>query len=163
MIEEASVFDQFNGLPMHVLLVHAAVVFVPLLALVAVVYALVPRVRGRVGWAAVLLAVGAPLAAFVAKQSGEAFKKRLVAGGIPAEGLAKITTHEGYGDLTFLFALALGIVTLLLVALTARSRSLPRIVQWGVSLVVVALAVGAGYFVFRTGDTGAMSVWGTGS
>src|SRR3712207_2115532 len=42
-MKEASVFDQFNGMPVHVLLVHAAVVFVPLLVLAAVVYAVVPR------------------------------------------------------------------------------------------------------------------------
>jgi hypothetical protein len=164
MIEEASVFDQFNGMPMHVLLVHAAVVFVPLLAVLAVVYALVPRFRAKVGWAAALLAVGAPVAALVAMLSGEAFKDRLLDQGMNAQGLAPITTHQGYGTLTFWFTLALGVVTAAMIFVTRpgeRSRSVPRIVDLGLSVVVVALAAVSGYYVFKTGDTGAASVWGS--
>ncbi len=58
-------FDQINGLPVHALVVHAAVVFVPLLVLGAIAYAVVPRWRPRVGWAVVLLAIAAPAAVFV--------------------------------------------------------------------------------------------------
>jgi hypothetical protein len=161
-IEEASVFDQFNGMPMHVLLVHAAVVFVPLLALTAIVYAVLPRLRSRVGWAAALLAVGAPAAAFVAKLSGQAFKQRLLDGGMKGQSLANVTTHQGYGDLTFWFSLALGVATLVMVYLTSRGErgSLPRVADLGLAVVVVGLAAVSGYYVFRTGDTGAVSVWG---
>ena len=63
-------FDQFNGLPVHALVLHAAVVFIPLLALGAVVYAVVPRWRSRTGWAALLLALVAPVCAFVTRESG---------------------------------------------------------------------------------------------
>ena len=42
-------FDQINGLPVHVLVLHAAVVFVPLLALGAIVYALVGPWRPKIG------------------------------------------------------------------------------------------------------------------
>jgi hypothetical protein len=164
MIKEASVFDQFNGMPMHVLTVHAAVVFVPLLALTAVVYALVPRLRARVGWVAALLAAGAPLATLVAKLSGEAFKHRLQNSGLNEQGLAPIVTHQGYGDLTFWYTLGLGIVTGVMIFLTVRSersRPLPRFVDLGLSVLVVALAAIAGYYVFKAGDTGATAVWGT--
>ena len=157
-------FDQFNGMPMHVLLVHAAVVFVPLLALAAVVYALVPRLRARVGWVAALLALGAPVAALFAKLSGEAFKERLVADGMPASALGPINTHQEYGDLTFFSALALGIVTGVMLYLgdrAAKGRGLPRVADLGVAALVVVLAGVAGYFVFMTGDTGATAVWGT--
>lgn len=156
--------DQFNGLPVHVMLVHAAVVFVPLLALAAVIYALVPRLRSRIGWVAVLLAVGAPVAALLSKLSGEAFKERLVANGMPATAMEPITAHEGYGDLTFLFALALGVVTGLMVWLTGRAsrgRSLPRAADLGMAAAVVVLAATASYFVFMTGDSGAQAVWGS--
>ena len=157
-------FDQFNGMPVHVLLVHAAVVFVPLLALAAVVYALVPRLRSRVGWVAALLAVGAPVAALFAKLSGEAFKDRLVASGMPATALEPINTHQGYGDLTFFSSLALGIVTGAMIYLVSRAsggRPLPRAADLGLAALVVVLAGVAGYFVFMTGDSGATAVWGT--
>ena len=157
-------FDQFNGMPVHVLLVHAAVVFVPLLALSAVIYALVPRLRSRIGWVAALLAVGAPLSALFAKLSGEAFMERLASSGMNAEAMKPIVSHQGYGDLTFWFALALGVVTGIMIYLTGRGANgtpLPRIADLGIAVVVVALAAFTGYFVFMTGDTGATAVWGT--
>lgn len=155
--------DQFNGLPVHVLLVHAAVVFVPLLVLAAALYALVPKLRARVGWVAALLAVGAPLAALLSMLSGEEFKARLVEGGMSAEALEPITTHQGYGTLTFWFALALGVATGVMIFLTSRlsgDRALPRIADLGMGLVVVVVAGFTAYFVFKTGDTGAKATWG---
>jgi peptidoglycan/LPS O-acetylase OafA/YrhL len=158
---EASVFDQVNGLPVHVLVVHAAVVFVPLLAIGAIVYALLPRWRSRIGWAVVLLAVAAPLAALTAKLSGEELQTRLVRQGVSGRGAEIINDHAGYGDLTFWFSLALGVVSLVLVLGTARGRTLPKIANLGLAAVMVVLAAISGYYVFQTGDSGATAVWGT--
>ena len=82
-------FDQFNGLPLHPLVVHAAVVFVPLLVVTAILYGVVPQLRSRIGWVAALLAVAAPTAALVAMLSGRAFKESRFAGQ-PAEALQPI-------------------------------------------------------------------------
>jgi hypothetical protein len=154
------VFDEINGLPAHPLVVHAAVVFVPLLCVAAVVYALVPRVRPVVGWAAAALAVVAPGAAWFATLSGENLRDSFYPDQVPAE----ITSHEGYGDLTFYWSLGLGLATLMLFALTAtrwgRSRQLPSWLPLALAGVVVVLAGVTGYFVFRAGDSGASSVWG---
>jgi hypothetical protein len=158
------VFDQFNGMPVHVLLVHAAVVFVPLLVLSAVVYALVPRLRDRIGWVAALLAVGAPLSALFARQSGEAFRNRLIADGMPNEMLEPINTHQGYGTLTLWFSIGLGVVTAVMIFLTNRGvggRPLPRVADLGIAVIVVAVAAFTGYFVFMTGDSGAAATWGS--
>ncbi len=154
-------FDQVNGLPVHVLVVHAAVVFVPLLAIGAIVYALLPRWRSRIGWAVVLLAVAAPLAALTAKLSGEELQTRLVRQGVSGRGAEIINDHAGYGDLTFWFSLALGVVSLVLVLGTARGRTLPKIANLGLAAVMVVLAAISGYYVFQTGDSGATAVWGT--
>ena len=43
------VFETFMGLPLHPLVIHAAVVLIPILVLVALGYALVPRLRDRIG------------------------------------------------------------------------------------------------------------------
>ncbi len=157
-------FDEVMGLPAHVLMVHAAVVFVPLLALAAVVYALVPRLRARVGWVAALLAVAAPLAALFAMLSGREFLKRQIGNGAAGEFLAKLREHEDYGELTFWFSLALGVVTGVLVLVTsraARQRSLPLWIDLVLVVAVVVLAAVTGYYVFQSGDTGASAVWGT--
>ena len=154
-------FDQLNGLPVHVLVVHAAVVFVPLLVLGAIVYALVPRWRSRTGWAVVLLAVAAPVATLAAKLSGEELEARLLQQGVSGRGAEIINDHAGYGDLTFWFSLALGVVSLVMVLATARGRKLPRIADLGLAAVMVVLAAISGYYVFQTGDSGATAVWGT--
>jgi hypothetical protein len=158
-----TVFDQINGMPVHALVVHAAVVFVPLLALAAIGYAVVPRWRSKIGWAAVLLAIAAPAAAGVAMLSGNELRDRLVASGMSGKPLEAIDDHMGFGTLTFYFSLGLGVVTLIMVALTLRSsaRPLPRAASLGLTVVMVALAAISGYYVFRTGDSGAQAVWGT--
>ena len=155
-------FDQINGLPVHALVLHAAVIFVPLQAFGAIVYALVGPWRPKIGWAVALLAVVAPISTFVAKASGQALYDRLIAQGLKGPGKDILTNHMGYGGMTLWFSLALGVVTLVLVGLTVRSSSsLPKIVQIILGVIVIALAAGAGYFVFMTGDSGATAVWGT--
>lgn len=156
-------FDQINGMPVHALVIHAAVVFVPLLALVAVVYGVVPRWRSKIGWAAVLLALAAPATAFVAKMSGDELRERLVADGLSGPLLVTIDDHMGFGTLTLYFTLGLSVVTLIMVFLTLRrsARPLPRAAELGVTVIIVALAAVSGYYVFKTGDTGAQAVWGT--
>jgi uncharacterized membrane protein len=163
MIKEATVLDQINGLPVHALVLHAAVVFVPLLAVAAIVYALVARWRSRIAWALALLAVVAPLAAFVAMQSGKAFFARLQSENrVSPAGAEIITNHMGFGTLTFWFSLALGVLSLIMVFVTMRKAgSLPRAADLGLAVVMIALAAITGYYVFRTGDSGATAVWGS--
>jgi uncharacterized membrane protein len=155
------VFDQMNGLPVHALVLHAAVVFVPLLALGAIVYALVGRWRAKIGWAVALLAVIAPITALVAMLSGDKLHERLLEQGLKGRGAEIIDEHMGFGTRTFWFSLALGVVTLVMILATMRKTgSLPRAATLGLSVVMVALAAITGYYVFRTGDSGTTAVWG---
>ncbi|BFU42219.1 DUF2231 domain-containing protein [Krasilnikovia sp. MM14-A1004] len=158
-------FDQVNGLPVHALVLHAAVVLVPLLALVSVVYAVVPKWRPHLGWAAALLAIAAPLTAWVAVESGEQLYNRLVKQGMQGPILGILANHMDFGRLTMWFTAALGVATLVMVFFTlGRSgRGLPRPAEMVLAIVVVVLAAVAGYYVFRTGDSGAHAVWGSGS
>src|SRR5207253_6417931 len=72
-----SIFETFMGLPLHPLVIHVAVVAVPMLALAGIVYAFVPRLRGRGGCVAVLLALFTPLTVLVSKLAGDAFRARI--------------------------------------------------------------------------------------
>jgi predicted ferric reductase len=144
------------GLPLHPLVIHAAVVFVPLLVLAGLAYAFVPRLRPRIGWVAVLLALVAPLILFMAKLSGDAFRARMEHKGLATPAIfAKIDNHRSLGTITLYLTIALALVVLALVLL----RNQPRVV----SLVLVVLTVGLGlasvYYVYRTGDAGAKIVW----
>jgi uncharacterized membrane protein len=149
------VLDTFRGVPIHPLLVHATVVFVPLLILGALAYALVPRIRAKIDWAVLALAVIAPLSAVVSKLSGEALRDRLVAKGFSGQALTDIDHHSQLGTATMLLSIALGVLALLLVLLRRRPAVLSGI------LVVLTLAVGGatGYAVVMTGDTGAHAAW----
>ena len=62
----------FDGLPLHPLFVHAAVVAVPAVALVAITAAWIPKVRDWIGIVLPILATAAFIAAFLTGQSGEA-------------------------------------------------------------------------------------------
>ncbi|MBU2663008.1 hypothetical protein KOI35_05755 [Actinoplanes bogorensis] len=156
-------FDQINGLPVHVLVLHAAVVFVPLLAVGAVVYALVPRWRPRMAWALGLLAIAAPAATLVAKLSGTQLYNRLLGQGMSGPGKEILDDHMGFGTMTFWFTLALGVVSLVMVVLTWRREGnrLPMIGEVGGAVALIVLAAVSGYYVYKTGDSGATAVWGS--
>jgi uncharacterized membrane protein len=152
-------FDQVNGLPVHALVLHAAVVFVPLLAVGAIVYALVAKWRPKIGWAVLLLSIAAPASTFVAKESGEKLYDRLIGQGLKGKGKEILDDHMSFGSTTFWLTLALGVVSIVMVLLVRRG-GLPKIAEWALAAVMVVLAVLSGYYVYRTGDSGATAVWG---
>jgi uncharacterized membrane protein len=150
------------GLPLHPLVVHAAVILVPLLLVAAVVYAFVPRWRLQIGWLTVVLAVAAPLAALLAKLSGSELHKTLIAKGYSSQILDQVAKHQSYGDRTFWFTLVLGLFTLALVVVTSRRRQtevLPSWVRLALTAGVVVFGVLTGVYVFLTGESGASAVW----
>ncbi|MCP2327931.1 putative membrane protein [Hamadaea flava] len=148
-------FSDILGIPAHPLFVHAAVVFVPLLALFAIVYAFVPRWRAKTGWLTAGLAVLAPLAALAAKLSGDKF----IAARFPAQKPLKVLQHRSFGTATFWWTLALGLAVGLLFWVLQRTPQTPWL-RTGAQVVVLVLAVVTAYYVVRTGDSGAESVWG---
>jgi len=144
------------GLPLHPLAIHAAVVSVPLLALAGIAYALVPRLRARIGWVTVLLALATPLTVLVSKLSGDAFRARIAHKNLATpEIFAKIDHHRSLGTQTLYWTIALAVVVLALVLL----RNQPRVV----SLVLIVLTVGLGlvsvWWVYRTRDAGVKIDW----
>jgi len=157
------------GIPAHPLLIHAAVVFVPLLALAAVGYALVPFLRPHIRLVLAGLAVIGPLSALAAKLSGEAFFDRLrERGRVTAEFIPTIERHQDFGTMTMWAAIALGVITLALVYFvgptgaalrTAGGPGNTRVVSIALTVLSVAAAAFALYYVIRTGDSGAKAVW----
>ncbi|MCG5457749.1 hypothetical protein PSH03_002865 [Micromonospora sp. PSH03] len=160
-------FEEFMGIPAHPLLLHAAVVFVPLLALLTVGYALVPPIRPHTRWVLGLLAVGAPVAALLTKLSGDAFLERMrAANRVTPEFLPTLQTHQDFGNNTLYATIGLAVVALALVWFVAPKgtdasaderpgRPLTLALQV-LSVVAAGVAV---YYVFRTGDSGAKAVW----
>lgn len=165
-------FEEFGGIPMHPLLVHAAVVFVPLLALAATAYAFVPFLRPHLRWVLAGLAVITPGAAWFAKLSGDAFFKRGQERKYITEGFVPvIEEHQNLGQLTAYATTALAVLTLVLVylvaprvpAATAGGRVVgggaSPVVRWILAALVAVAGTASVYYVVRTGDSGAKAVW----
>ncbi|MEN0072123.1 MAG: DUF2231 domain-containing protein, partial [Propionicimonas sp.] len=105
------------GLPLHPLVVHAAVVLVPLAALAALLVLFSGRLRERYGWLTAGLAIVAAGTTVVARLSGEAFLQTLGVGG------AAVDTHRMWGQLAPFPASALAL--LVVVALLLRRQAGP--------------------------------------
>jgi cytochrome b involved in lipid metabolism len=147
-------FDLVNGIPVHPLVVHAAVVFVPLTALGMIVMAIWPRFSAKLGWLVTASAVLATVFSFAAKESGEVLEGRV---GEPGYD------HAELGDLMPIFA---GVLLIAVVALWLIDRSAPadgpaprRGLRIIVAIVGVLIALGNLFWVYRVGDSGAKSVW----
>jgi len=145
------VFDTIAGLPVHPLVVHVVVVLLPLMSLVTIAVAARPSWRG----AALPVVVADALvlvAAFVAKQSGEALQTRLVT---LRGGAAVAAEHGRQGSLVPWFALGLFVAAV--VVWLARRRA-------ALTAVSVVLAVVAGLAAISwtvvVGHSGATDVWG---
>ena len=114
--------DRIAGIPVHVLVIHFVVVFVPLLIIGAIAYAIVPAWRKKIDWAVVVLAVIAPISALIAKLSGQNLRTDLIKKGYSGKPLANIDKHMGFGNMTLWFSIALGVVALVMVGYVWRTR-----------------------------------------
>lgn len=162
-------FEEFLGLPAHPLLLHAAVIFVPLLALTAVGYAFVPFLRPHLRLVLAGLSVLGAGAAVFARLSGDAFFDRMKERNRVTEGfIPVIENHQSYGHDTMWAAIALGVVSLALVYFVAPRgaalsyagpRSGSRAVSVTLAVLTLVAAAIALYYIYQTGDSGARAVW----
>lgn len=158
-------FDTIGGLPLHPLVVHAAVVVVPLAALAVLVAAFWPRFRRGVFVLPLLLALGAMALVPVATESGEALRERV---GEPP----LVQTHADLGEGLLPWVIGLLVVAAVLTWWAWQERragaaSSPRGVggapRWVAVVVMVGALVAAGgttYQVIRIGHSGSTAVWG---
>ncbi len=139
------------GLPLHPLVVHAAVVLLPLAALGTLLIAFSARARKRYGSLVVLAAVVALGAVIGARVTGEALN-----GGTQA-GTPIMATHITWGLLAPWPAAAL-VVTSLLLVLAGRGKSRPVLITSALLASVVSLASLA--IIVVIGHAGSTAVWG---
>lgn len=157
---------EFNGLPLHVLIVHAVVIVVPLAALCALLTAFWPAARRRLGIVTPLVALAALVLVPVAVQAGEWLQSRLVNVSL------LLGAHTSLGKTMLPWVIALFLATALqwvwyryIAAEGARFASaLPnrrgRLVATIVlDLVVLASAIGAVVTVALIGESGSRAVW----
>ena len=154
-------FRELFGLPAHALIVHATVVFIPLAALFAILYAVWPAVRKHIWWAVLGLGILAPASAWAARLSGDEYEEiKLQPPGIGPPFTDEINNHQALGDMLSWWTTALGVARLALVLYAVPrpggKRAAPsEIVSLVGTIVTVVLAAVTIYYVIRTGDAGA--------
>jgi uncharacterized membrane protein len=160
-----------SNLPVHVMVVHAVVVLVPLAVLGSIAVVLWPAARRRYGWLVVVLAAVATGCIPIATDTGDALEHSL-----PRTDLMAVHTH--LGDQLLPFVAAMFVFVTAFVALhqrngTAARREGPgtmtaapaltggvRIVAVVLAALTVVLAVVSGVQVYRIGESGARAAWG---
>ena len=145
------ILDTVAGLPMHPLLVHAAVVLVPLAALGLMLMAVRPSFSRRFGVLVVIAAGVAVPASFAAKLSGEELAERV--------GTPQI--HAELGDVLPLVALGLFVLGLVFWLVDRGIPGNKPRPGWLVvfAIVLVLASAFAIYWTIRVGHSGAEVTW----
>lgn len=154
---------EINGIPLHPLVIHAVVVFVPLAALSAVLFAVVPRWRWLFRWPTAVLAVVAVVVTRVAVISGNDLKDDRGLG-----VLELVKEHEEWADRLEIAVWVFAVVALLawwvlpyaapLVGSTERTSPAATLAT-AVTVVLPVVAVVVLVLAVITGDAGAKAVW----
>jgi uncharacterized membrane protein len=141
-----SLLYTISGLPVHALVVHFAVVVLPLAAigLIALIYA--PKLKSKYSFITTIWIVLGSASVLVAKQSGEAL----------AENIGTPVKHADWGSLLTYAAFVLMVLTLVWYR-SAKGRRSRVVTPLGHTTVLAAIAVLG--LTFLTGHTGAQAVW----
>jgi len=141
-----------GGLPLHPLVVHFAVVLVPVAALGLLLLVLFGRLADRFAVLTLLVLAVGTAAAFVAKESGEDLAAKI---GLPAE-------HATWGALLPWAAAGLWVVALIWYLLHRADRRANRgrsAASIGGALLTAALALVTVALTILVGHSGATAVW----
>jgi hypothetical protein len=140
------------GLPLHPLLVHSAVILVPLVAISALVMSYLPSFSRRHGKLILIVALVAQVSVFLAKISGEALSEILD---------KEVEKHAQLGEIAPFVTIPM--VTLIYLrwrmdraGSSTGSVAIRRLTS--VALVIASLA--SLVVIFLVGHSGASSVWG---
>ncbi len=154
-----------NGIPMHPLFVHAAVMLVPITALVMILVAVWPAAQRKLGISVPILSVVAAVSVAFTIQAGEALEEH-----VKETALVQAHTEAADGIAPWIVLLVVAACVQWAVfrfvtnrkdsdkvpAFGATSR---KVIAAVVGLLVVAGAVGATWEIYLIGDAGAKSVW----
>ncbi|MGB3827610.1 MAG: hypothetical protein WA962_02435 [Ornithinimicrobium sp.] len=151
-----------DGLPLHPLLVHAAVVLLAVNGGALIACVALPRFRRWLGWGLPLLGVATAATTWLTKRAGEDL---LGERSTVTDALAE---HTHWGGWAGVIAVVLGVTTLAYWSMhlgpaVAKAPWLAhRVTRVGVSTVSVLVAITAIVLDILAGHSGATSVWGLG-
>jgi hypothetical protein len=176
--DERNRMTTIDGLPAHILLLHAVIVLVPLTAVLTVLTAVWPTARARLGLATAVLAVVMLAAVPLTTEAGEWLEHHVARNEL-------VRTHTELGDTMLPWAIALAVVAVAVGVrdwLAARSAARARVavgagapassepapvptplggrpVTVALAVLAVVVAVGSVVTVYRIGESGARAAW----
>ena len=157
-------FSSIGDLPLHPLVLHAAVLGLPVTLLLAILFA-VPRTRAWARWPLAVAGVGSLVAVFLAKESGEALQRVLVEDEmLGGQAAVLVARHSELAGQLFVIAIGLAAVAVASALVVGRLGGTPeRRGHRGRDAVLLAvllvLAAVAAFWVYRVGELGATAVW----
>lgn len=157
-----------NGMPLHVLMVHFAVIVVPLAALCTLLTAAWPGARRWLGVVTPIIALAALIAVPITTEAGEWLQTRVGHTALIAAHAALGATLLPWAVATFAVAVLQWVWFRFFDAPGARYRALVRGRAARLSITVTlaaavsVLAVGSSVTVVQIGESGSRAVW-TGS
>jgi uncharacterized membrane protein len=158
----------YSGLPAHPLFVHVPVVLIPCTIIATLVFMARTDWFERYGIALAVVSIVAMSSIFLTMQAGAALRAAL---GLQGQAAKLISEHaQAAHYLAYLYVLFTAVLILTFAAwrisggmptgLALVDRPLAsRSTFAALRVVLVLLALGSAYMVFRTGDLGAKAVW----
>ena len=144
------------GLPAHPLVVHAAVVLIPMVSLLVAALPFFSSYRARYTQPLVLASAAMVLVGFIASQTGESLEHAL-----DEEG-ALLEQHAQLGDTISVFTVAT-LVAAGLIWWSERSakagKALSTSIVTGITVIAVVAGVATTARVVQIGHSGAKTVW----
>lgn len=156
---------QFNGVPLHVLFIHVVVVLVPLAALAAVLAAVWPAARRRIGIVAPLLAFAALVMVPITVEAGEWLALRVAATPLLGEHMTLARTLLPWAIALFVFsAVQWGWHRFVLTpgarwSARLRSTTARTAITGVITILVIGVALSATFAVIIIGESGSRAVW----
>jgi uncharacterized membrane protein len=148
--------ESLFGLPAHPLIVHAAVVLLPLAAIMTLVTAVVPRSRRHYAPVALALATISTIAVWLAQGSGESLEERV-------DETALVAAHTGQAERVLPWAIGLTVVAAAVAAAAWLVRRYPRLSPRTVTAALILAAavagVGSTWTIIDVGHSGAKATW----
>lgn len=144
-----SVFDLIDGIPVHVLVIHAVVVLVPLSVLLMVGVVIFARFRKNYRYPAVGLSTLSAVLTVVAEQSGKSLQRRV----------GDVGQHAELGSALTPVVLVFGFLSVCWLILSSMDRGKFRLWAWTAGGAVVAAGLVAVVLTFFVGHTGAKASW----
>jgi hypothetical protein len=151
------VFGEFHHLPVHILVIHAVVVLVPIAGLLGVLF-VYPRTRQWARNAFPLVTLGALVMTFVARQSGVHLMHNLDSRGAPPPN-DLLATHQSRGNMLFYEMIGFAAIAVVAWVLSRDAARFNGPIAIAVSALIIVATLATAWQVYRVGEIGSKMVW----